>query len=103
LVVAVLGFFLLFDDFFEEDFFAGFAVLAASAGAAAAAGASADVCAATFDPSAAIAPAASPRANKAELIRIPDLFIKVSNSGIELAQRLRAGSRIRWINRIEPR
>jgi hypothetical protein len=75
LAVAVLDFFLLFDDFFEEDFFAGFAVLAALAGAAAAAGASADVCAATFDPSAAIAPAARPRANNAEVIRVPDLFI----------------------------
>jgi hypothetical protein len=72
LVVAELDFFLLFEDFFEEDFFAGFAVLAASAGAA---GASADVCAATLDPSAAIAPAARPRANKAEVIRVPDLFI----------------------------
>jgi hypothetical protein len=86
LLVAVLDFFLLFDDFFEEDFFAGFAVLAASAGAAAA-GAPADVCAATFDPSAAIAPAARPRANRAEVIRVPDLFIKKSPTVVELAQR----------------
>jgi hypothetical protein len=75
LVAAELDFFLGFDDFFDEDFFAGFEVLAAPAGAAAAAGASADVCAATLDPSAAIAPAARPRANKAEVIRVPDLFM----------------------------
>jgi hypothetical protein len=75
LVVPLLDFFLFFDDFFEEGFFEGFVVLAAPAGAAAAAGASADVCAVTFDPSAAIAPAARPRANKAEVIRVPDLFI----------------------------
>jgi hypothetical protein len=76
LVVVELDFFLFFDDFFEEVFFEGcFVVLAPLAGAAAAAGASADVCAVTFDPSAAIAPAARPRANKAEVIRVPDLFI----------------------------
>ena len=60
-------------DFLEEDFFEEDFVDLAAAGAAA--GASADVWAATFETSAAIEPAARPKANKAEVIRVPDLFI----------------------------
>jgi hypothetical protein len=81
--------------FFFPCFFAFFG---ASALVLAAAGASADIGAAVFGISAAIAPAAMPRVNKADVSRIPDLFIASPNGGYD-----RAHARIRWIDDLEDR
>jgi hypothetical protein len=59
---------------------AGFA---ASAAGAAAAGASAAIGAAALGISAAIAAAAMPRVNNAEVIKVPDLFMRSPNGGID--------------------
>jgi hypothetical protein len=58
------------------------AVFGASAGAAAA-GASAAIGAAAFGISAAMEAAARPKVNNAEVIRIPDLFMRSPNGGID--------------------
>ena len=60
---------------FLECFFAGFVLSDAGAPAA---GASAAIGAADFGMSAAIAAAANPRVNNAEVIKVPDLFIEIS-------------------------
>jgi hypothetical protein len=85
------------------DFLAFVVGLAASVAGAAAAGASADVGAAAFDTSAAIAPAARPRANKPEVIRDPDLFMMSPTVILTSAVVLRAFRRIRWIRENQPR
>jgi hypothetical protein len=55
----------------------------ASAAGAAAAGASAAIGAAAFGISAAIAAAAMPKVNSAEVIKVPDLFMRSPNGGID--------------------
>ena len=57
-----------------------------------AAGASADIGAAVFGISAAIAPAARPIVNKAETIKVPDLFIATPTVGINMRMGEYAGS-----------
>ena len=57
-----------------------------------AAGASADIGAAVFGMSAAIAPAARPMVNKAEIIKVPDLVIASPTVGINKRMREYAGS-----------
>jgi hypothetical protein len=61
---------------------AGF-VAGVAAGVAAGAGVSAAIGAADFGRSAAMAAAARPRVNKAELIKVPDLFMRSPNGGID--------------------
>jgi hypothetical protein len=65
--------------FFFLCFLAGFDV---SVAVPEAAGESADIGAAVFGISAAIAAAARPKVNKAEVIRVPDLFIGSPTVGI---------------------
>jgi hypothetical protein len=64
----------------------------ASAAGAAAAGASAVIGAAAFGISAAIAAAARPKVNNAEVIRVPDLFMRSPNGGINKHFKEYAGS-----------
>jgi hypothetical protein len=75
--------------FFLLCFLAGFAV---SVAGAAAAGASAAIGAAAFGMSAAIAAAARPKVNNAEVIRVPDLFMRSPNGGIDKHYKEYAGS-----------
>jgi hypothetical protein len=75
--------------FFLLCFLAGFAVSAAGAEAA---GASAAIGAAAFGISAAIAAAARPKVSNAEVIRVPDLFMRSPNGGIDKRFEEYAGS-----------
>lgn len=71
------------------DFLAGFAE---SAAGAAAAGASAAIGAAAFGMLAADAMAARPKVNSAEVIKVPDLFMRSPNGGINRQFKEYAGS-----------
>jgi hypothetical protein len=68
--------------FFFVDFLCFLAGFGASVDVPDAAGASADIGAALFGISAAIAPAARPRVSKAEVINVPVLFIASPTVGI---------------------
>jgi hypothetical protein len=67
--------------FFLVGFLVDFVVVVVVA-VAEAAGASAAIGAAAFGISAAIAAAARPKVNKAEVIKVPDLFMRSPNGGI---------------------